>query len=258
MTAPDGDPRAFYELLDVLDPTKPIYFIAGDDDPQALIGEPHYTTEVFADFIIGAQRKNAIYVDSPQQIPVNGKSIWIVPESQLSLDLDAAEQSYRNQMRRDQEGGNANLAGVKARERLLAYQLDVIDRVRAARVQMETGDLHIALVHHPLQADFLRTLQGWDTGTTYTRTLGLVLAGHYNVGQVRLPFLGPVYVPDSSLPRGGWFPGDRYVHGLRQVAGVAQFIGAGLGPSGAYSIPIRLFNSPKVALIKLTASLTGE
>ncbi len=262
VTGPDGDPRAFYELLDILDAGKPIYFIAGDEDPTAVIGEPHYTNDVFADFILGAQRKGAIYLDAPQKVTYNGGTLWIVPESQLSLDLDAAEQRYRNQLRQDQEGGNAELAGIKARERMLNYQLDVLERVRTARAEMASGDMHIALVHHPLRAEFIRTLQSWmlSTGSSYARTLDLVLAGHYNGGQARLPFFGPIKVPENGgeLPRGGWFPGDKRVHGLSQVAGVAQYINAGLGASGAYMIPFRMFNSPRVALIRLTTSLTPQ
>lgn len=260
VTAPDGDPYAFYELLDILDPSKyPVFFTEGDDDPPALIGEPHYISDVFAEFITGAQRKGAIYLDAPREVSYNGKSIWFVPGSQLSLDLDNAEAQFRNQLKKDQEGGNANTPGIKARERLINYRLEVIERTRQAEAAMQTDGLRIALVHSPLRSDFIRTLQSaggtTSTGSAYARVLDLVLAGHYNGGQVRLPFLGPIYVPGDDLPRGGWFPGDRRTQGLSQVSGIAQYISPGLGVSGAYSIPIRLFNSPKVTLLKLTSSL---
>lgn len=255
VTAPDGDPHAFYELLDALDPTKPVFFIAGDEDPSAIVSEPHYTNDVLAEFIVGAQRKGAIYVDTPQRISFGDKSVWMVPEAQLSLDLDAAEKKFREQLRADQMGGNAHLAGIKTRERMLYYQLDVIERTRTARAAMQPADLQIALAHHPLQADFIRELQGVSASVSYARSLDLILVGHYNAGQVRLPFLGPIFVPDKSLPRNGWFPGDANVHGLRQVAGIAQFINAGMGVSGAYNLPVRLFNGPKIALLKMTSSL---
>ena len=258
---PDGDPQPFYELLEILDPTRPVYFIAGDSDPEPIISEPHYSNDVFAEFITGAQNRRAIYVDAPKRITVGNRSIWIVPDTQLSLDLAAAEQSYRNQLQRDQEGGNAHLAGVKARERVLQYQLRVLEEVHEARAEMQPGDLHIALAHHPLEADFLRTVQNWnapDGLDSYARTLDLVLAGHYNGGQARLPLIGPVYVPDATLPGRGWFPGDAAVHGLTQIGGVTQFISAGLGVSDAYPVPLRLFNGPRVALIRLTASLVAR
>ncbi len=263
VTAADGDPYAFYELLDVLEPTKrPVLFIAGDNDPPALIGEPHYTNDVLAEFVTSAQRKGAIYVDAPQQISVNGKSIWIVPGWQLSLDVDATEARYRNQLRNDQEGGNANTPGIKARERLALYQLDMLEQLRSARERMQPGDLHLALVHFPLQADYLSTLQNTSLSSTTSgsksQPLDLVLSGHYNGGQVRLPFAGPVYVPSSGTTGGRWFPGDKRTQGLSQNAGISQYISPGLGVSSAYSIPLRLFNSPKVTLIRLTTSLPPQ
>ena len=263
VTGQDGNPYAFYELLDVLNPNaKPVFFIAGDDDPAALIGEPHYLTDVLAEFITGAQRKGAVYVDAPQRIPVKGRYIWIMPGSLLGLDLDNAEAQYRDQLRRDQESENANSPGLRARERLITYQLDVLDRTREAFDAMQPGDLRLALVHTPLRPDFIRTLQNTGgtnaAGSAYVRVLDLVLAGHYNGGQVRLPFIGPVYVPGDDLPRDGWFPGNRRVQGLSQVYGIAQHISPGLGISSAYSVPIRLFNSPRVTLLKLTSALPNE
>jgi predicted MPP superfamily phosphohydrolase len=258
MIGQDEDPYPFYELIDALRPGVPVFFILGDEDPQAVISEPHYSNDVLAEFISGAQRHGATYLDAPRPLSVGGHTVWILLESQLSLDMDAAEQSYRNQIQRDQAGGNAQLAGIKARMRALNYQLDVINRVRAAREQMNQGDLYIALVHHPLQGDFVRGLQNWASpanASPYARQLDLVLAGHYNGGQVRLPFLGPLYVPERGLSGRGWLPGDAVTQGLMQVGGVTQFVSPGLGVSHAYSIPFRLFNGPRVTLLRLTASL---
>jgi len=263
VTGQDGNPYAFYELLDTLCSRKqPVFFIAGDNDPVALIGEPHYMNNVFAEFITIAQGKGAVYVDAPRRIPVGGGSIWIMPGSLLGLDMANAESQYRKQLRKDQESANAHTSGIRARERLLTYQLDVLSRAREAYDAMQTDDLRIALVHCPLQADFIRTLQNvggtTDAGSAYTRVVDLVLAGHYNGGQIRIPFLGPVYVPGDSLPRNGWFPGDHRIQGLSQVSGITQHISAGLGVSGAYNLPLRLFNTPKVSLLKLTSALPNQ
>ncbi len=257
MVGPEGDPYPFYELLDGLPSNKPVYFIAGDEDPTPVIAEPHRTNDVFDEYIVTAQRKRAIYLDAPVRIKRGDKSLWILPESLLSLDLDAAERKYREQLLVDQMGGNADLPGIKARERMLMYQLDVVQRVRAAQEEMQQGDLHVALSHYPVRTDFLRDMQGWGDSENMRGQLrlDLILAGHLNAGQVRLPFVGPVYVPPVAGRAGGWFRGDKGVHGLSQAAGVAQFINAGLGVSGAYNIPLRLFNAPRVALVTLTSAL---
>ncbi len=256
MVGPDGDPYPFYELIECLDPRVPIYFIPGDEDPQVIMTEPHYSNDVLAEFVQGAQRRGAIYLDAPRSLVVGGKKLWVLPESQLSLDLDAAEQSFRNQLKRDQEGGNAELAGIKARSRALNYQLEILNRVREARASMQGADLQIALVHHPLQSDFVRNLQNWSatdstTVSSQARQVDLVLAGHNNGGQACLPFIGPLYVPGR-----GWLPGERRTHGLMQVGGVTQFVSAGLGVSRAYSVPFRMFNAPRIALLRLTTSST--
>ena len=273
-----GPYDAFYELLEALEPSekRPVFFVVGDSDPPALISEPGTYTDVLAEFITGAQRRGAIYVDARQRVDGieklrgTGRSLWMMPGSLLGLDLDNAEAQYNSQLRKDRENENArsedaNETGLRARERFILYQQDVLSRTREAydpEDGMQPGDLRVALVHTPLRADFIRTLQNAGgtnaAGSAYIRVLDLVLAGHYNGGQVRLPFLGPVYVPGDDLPRSGWFPGNRRVQGLSQVSGIAQHISPGLGTSSAYSVPIRLFNSPRVTLLQLTSSLPSE
>lgn len=67
-----------------------------------------------------------------------------------------------------------------------------------------------------------------------------ILAGHTHGGQVRLPWLGPVYTAS-------WL-GRKYDRGLFQFAGTPLFITAGVGTS---IVPIRLGVPPDVALITL-------
>lgn len=255
MVGSDGDPYPFYELLEGLGTQKPVYFIAGDEDPKAILSEPHPSNEVFADFIQGAQRRGAIYLDTPKRLQVGGKSLWITPESLFSLDIDAALTSYRNQLQKDLEGGNAGLDSVKARIRALRYWISTLEEAKEARAQITPQDMVIALSHYPLQDEFVRSINNWSVtagGDSFTGTLDLLLAGHFNGGQVRLPLIGPLYVPNDSLPRSGWLAGDGRTQGLMQVGGILQHISPGLGVAGIYALPFRLFNPPKVTLLKLT------
>ena len=80
--------------------------------------------------------------------------------------------------------------------------------------------------------------------------MDLVLAGHYNGGQICLPLIGPVYVPNL-----GFFPGAQQVRGLMRVGEVLQHVSPGLGVNPSQLFPLRLFNPPTVTFIKLTAQI---
>ena len=83
------------------------------------------------------------------------------------------------------------------------------------------------------------------------RYAGLILAGHYNGGQWRIPFFRAVYVPEL-----GWFPEDSLVRGISYPGGIPQYISPGLGASGAYPVRFRMFNTPAVTVLTLTTKLT--
>ena len=98
-------------------------------------------------------------------------------------------------------------------------------------------------------------MQQWaDSDNNFLRNVSLLLAGHYNAGQVRIPLVGALKAPASA--GGGWFPEDHTLVGLNVVHGVTQYISPGLGISDDYPIPLRIFNTPAITLITLTSRLT--
>ncbi|MCC8022492.1 MAG: metallophosphoesterase [Clostridiales bacterium] len=78
----------------------------------------------------------------------------------------------------------------------------------------------------------------------------LTICGDTHGGIVRLPKLGPIYF------EGEWFPGrtgaDLYDKGLFEAGEGKFFISSGLG---SYPYPVRLFNRPEVAVIRLLPAL---
>jgi uncharacterized protein len=70
----------------------------------------------------------------------------------------------------------------------------------------------------------------------------LVLSGHTHGGQIRLPFLGPIYC-DTRLPR-------KYVNGLNDYKGMNVFVSHGMG-QGRFLRP-RLFCRPEAAWFEIT------
>ena len=141
-----------------------------------------------------------------------------------------------------------------ARRRVLEYELDRLADIREIREQFQPEDIQIVLTHAPLTASYVRDLITWGAKEEAfaMRYAGLILAGHYNGGQWRLPFLGPVYVPEL-----GWFPKNEGISGLSYLEGIPQYISPGLGSDPHYeNMPGRVFNSPTMTLITLSRKAT--
>lgn len=85
----------------------------------------------------------------------------------------------------------------------------------------------IALVHSPLIFD---TIQG---------ICPLVLAGHTHGGQIRLPFLNPLWLPKGS---------GKYVSGWYKTKESQLYVSRGIGTS---ILPLRFFSAPELVLITL-------
>lgn len=76
----------------------------------------------------------------------------------------------------------------------------------------------------------------------------LSLSGDTHGGQVRLPWIGPVYY------EGEWFPkftyhGEIRDKGLYEIGNTKMFISSGLGN---YPVPIRFWNRPEIAVLTLS------
>lgn len=260
VTGRDGDVTAFLKLIDLFQGVAPVYFIPGDEDPAPLLSTPHGYNNAKAEYILRAEAQGAIYLDAPQKIVRGNGVIWLCPEWIYSLDADASETALN--ARRSELLGQAESEARQAALIAVEYQLDQLRRVREARREITSGDIHIALTHHPLQLSAMENLQEFTQtdNASYVRTVSLVLAGHYVNGQWRLPWVGPVRVPESAgLGQNGWFPGDRGVSGLSYFLGIPQYISPGLGASAAIGLPpFRLFNTPAVTILNLTVKLTQD
>lgn len=76
--------------------------------------------------------------------------------------------------------------------------------------------------------------------------IGLILSGHTHGGQVRLPFLPPLYLPRYS---------GRFVAGLYRVSQhqIPLYVSRGIGTS---VLPLRFFCRPEIGLIELLGQST--
>ena len=90
------------------------------------------------------------------------------------------------------------------------------------------GVFTIVLVHSP---------EGFGPGLAPGFKVDLALAGHTHGGQVRLPFVGPLWLPPGS---GG------FVAGWYESGGSRMYVSRGIGTS---ILPVRFLCSPELALI---------
>ncbi|MFY9910023.1 MAG: metallophosphoesterase [Candidatus Sulfotelmatobacter sp.] len=86
----------------------------------------------------------------------------------------------------------------------------------------------VLLVHEPDFADIVSRYP-----------VDLQLSGHSHGGQIRLPFLPPLYLPELA---------KKYVWGTYQVGGLTLYTNPGLG---TIEIPVRLNCPPEITLVTL-------
>lgn len=236
-----GNAQPFYALIDrlhALKPDAPIYFISGDSDP-AVTSKDYFTGgSPFAPWVLGAQQRGAQLLSAPASITRGEQTLWLTTGSLLNLDLETMQGQFELQYLSALSSDDENAI------ELAAYNLTWLEQTRVARKTMTPDDAVVALMHAPPTQDDLQD------------SIDLILCGHNLGGLIRLPFAGPVFLPSSSLPRYGLFPGHHMSSGLSRQGRTQVYVSAGLG-SSAREYPFfffRLFNPPSVSLITLTPS----
>jgi uncharacterized protein len=106
------------------------------------------------------------------------------------------------------------------------------DNLKAAMAGVPRRDFCILLSHSP---EVARDLGNWD--------IDMVLAGHTHGGQVRLPWVGALWVPAGTRP---------YIEGWYDVGGARLHVSQGLGWS---YLPVRFFCRPRIDLITLRGGM---
>jgi uncharacterized protein len=107
--------------------------------------------------------------------------------------------------------------------------------IRPALKGIPENEFVIVLVHEPDVADFISQYP-----------VDLQLSGHSHGGQVRLPLIGPTYLPRL---------GRKYPRGLRRVGRLTLYTNVGIGTMG---LPIRFNCPPEVTLLTLRTAAEGS
>ena len=254
MLGEGGDVQPLLELVALMPRDTPKYLIPGDTDGPAVETKAHSSLSVYTAWAEELQAAGIQILNLPALITREKGRIWFVPEELYALDLEGMRSVYQKQLA-DLNGRKTTLtADDAAYIRALEYEMQRIDAIQEMKKEFLPTDIQVVLTHTPLSDDYVSDLVSW-TGKEdlfSMRYASLILAGHYNGGQWRIPFIGAVYVPEL-----GWFPKDEEVQGLRYVDGVPQYISPGLGADPHYEHqPGRIFNSPVITRIVLTKKAT--
>jgi len=113
---------------------------------------------------------------------------------------------------------------------VLASKSDLDSTLR----KIPADEATILLAHEPDYADYVAR-----------RTVDLQLSGHSHGGQVRIPLVGPLYLPELAR---------RYIWGLYQIAGLTLYTNPGLGTLG---LPIRWNCPPEITFLTLRRAVNG-
>lgn len=252
MVGPEGVTQPVLELLEIFPRSTPVMLLPGDDDPGLYASGAHGSLSPYAPWAAELQEAGVIILDEPRAITSGKSTIWFIPESLYSLDVENSLEVWQTQL----NTLNARLGDLTpdqaALKRNAAYQVERLQRIRDTLPTIKSTDVQILVTHMPLTREYISSARLQEgTQRLSIGNASLILAGGYCGGQWRIPGVGAIWAPEM-----GFFPEDHLVQGLSYTGGVWQHISPGLGVSPLYPLlPFRLFNSPAATMIVLSSTM---
>jgi uncharacterized protein len=239
------DSQPLLELILGIKQKTPIFYISGNTGPFDIYYNTtgiRYSLDMSDGIIqqVGIMLQNAgcTLLNQPQVIELGGARLWFATDFSRSQSIMMVAQ--------DQQELLATKG--QARKDALNEEIDYQENLQRIYAAFKPSDTLIGIFHIPISYKMLEDPQGLPP-------FDLVLAGHYHGGQIRLPFLGAIYIPDDTLPWYGLFPPRELVSGLFIGNGIQQYVSRGLGASRRIPLLVfRLFDTPEINLITLRTS----
>ncbi|MEW9501044.1 metallophosphoesterase [Jeotgalibacillus marinus] len=230
--------ESFYKLIREIKNKEHALYVAGNNDPENYILSAEGVLEK-SEFVKGMEEQGVMLLESLNTIQKGDAELHFV-----NFDLSIM----------DPEHGFQDING---REQLLIesdaqYIEHQNERLQDFTILMEReDDVLVALSHYPIadaQIDYFE-----DASQFTLRDYDLIIAGHYHGGQMRLPSLGALFVPEAWNERNGLLPSQDRVKGLWEYQQIQQYVSAGLGSSESFPfLNFRVFNPPEINLLRLT------
>ncbi|MGJ9459026.1 metallophosphoesterase [Oceanobacillus sp. CF4.6] len=226
---------SFYSLIEGIHKKENAWFVPGNTDPTSY----HIDTAIEkSNFIIGMEERGVHLLESIQTVSIEGENIHFV-NFELSIIKDP---QYIGRVQGIVKADYSRDEKYHAYQEKLWEDLTVLDNLQAS-------DVVIALNHFPIPDIRIDHIQ--NNSALIWRDFDLIMAGHYHGGQIRLPFIGALFVPEAWYEPNGFLPPKDRVNGIWEYGGVKQYVSTGLGSSDALSfIKFRLFNTPEINLLR--------
>jgi predicted MPP superfamily phosphohydrolase len=231
--------ESLYKILEGINHKEHMFFVPGNSDPASYELTPAFEKSAF---ITGMEEKGLQYLESFDSIEVDDATVNFV-----NFELAIIENP--------EQIGNIN--GVfrphyADEEVYQIYQQELWEEMKAQDV-LNSSDVLIALNHYPIvdvRFDYIE-----NDSATDMKDFDLILAGHYHGGQIRLPFMGALFVPEPWYEPNSFFPPQDRVKGLWEYNGINHYVSAGLGSSESISfLKFRMFNPPEINVLTLKGS----
>ena len=266
MVGESGNAEPFYSLIEILSKKKPIYFIAGDNDPAPLLSEARDNSAgnltlnqmVLNDWVLGAIERGAIYLDSPKYVTKGSSKLWLIPDMLLNLNLSETMDSLKQAMEQESESMLLGIEESRASLPFTNYRYNIINKAHSNLALYTPQDMIIMLSHEiPTDSQLLVSQEPLSVSEakSYYPSPDMVFAGHYCGGEWKIPGLGAIHIPARLSARYGWFPEETLVQGKRTIGSTIAYITPGLSTSGDTLFGFRLMNPPQISLITLTGEL---
>lgn len=232
--------ESFYTLLDGINNKENALFTPGNTDPE-IYELNSKRVLVKNEFVSGMEKRGVVLLESVAFIQ-RGKSKLSFVDFEMSLMTPESQtQDYNGRVRPEY----AILPEYREYEKKLADEVSKVE-------SQSDSDVLVALNHYPVidaKINYIKNQKNYEF-----RHYDLIIAGHYHGGQVRIPFIGALFVPEPWYENGGLLPPRDRVKGLWVYEDTKQYVSAGLGSSDAISfINFRLFNTPEINVLTLTS-----
>jgi len=228
-----------YAILEGINKKENVLFVPGNADPPSYELNPSFRK---GEFVRGMEDKGARFLESFDSIKKGNEEITFV-NFELAIIEDPEKIGNINGVFRQYYA---------TEEAYQVYQSELWEEMQATDI-LNSADILIALNHYPVADVRFEYIK--NDPATDLKNFDLIIAGHYHGGQIRLPFIGALFIPEPWYEPNGLFPPQDRVKGLWEYNGIKQYVSAGLGSSESIEyLKFRLFNPPEINILTLKGS----